>query len=241
MPNASKKTLSTIAAAPPADAPQEDHRVRTGVLRREQTRRRLLVAAMGVFAEKGVVAPLIDDFIAAADVARGTFYNYFSTTQELLDAVTSELSDSVMFEIDKVVVTIHDPLERLATACLVYMHTAVNLPNWGAFVMRTSSPGEAMGKLVDAYMPRDLELARQAGELSYPTVRAARDLMVSAVNQAINSVLSEQAPPEHLSHLLSLSLRGLGVRAAKAQRLSKLPLPQLALPEFLPSGTKAGR
>ena len=114
MPNASKKTLSTIAAAPPADAPQEDHRVRTGVLRREQTRRRLLVAAMGVFAEKVVVAPLIDDFIAAADVARGTFYNYFSTTQELLDAVTSELSDSVMFEIDTVVVTIHDPLERLA-------------------------------------------------------------------------------------------------------------------------------
>ena len=47
---------------------QEDHRVRTGALRREQTRRKLLAAAMAVFAEKGTDAPLIEDFIATGEI-----------------------------------------------------------------------------------------------------------------------------------------------------------------------------
>jgi AcrR family transcriptional regulator len=218
---------------------EEDHRVRTGAIRREQTRRRLLASAMQVFAEKGADAAVIDDFIAAAGVARGTFYNYFSTTQELLDAVTSELSDAILAEIDKVVVQIDDPLQRLATGCLLYMHLGVDLPNWGAFVMRTGFRSEAIGKLVDIYMPRDIEMASRAGELSYPSLRAARDLMFSCVSQAILTVNAGQAPREHLRQMLSLGLRGVGAKPALADRLSTLPLPVVILPPML-SGGSAG-
>lgn len=224
------------SAAPPAP---EDHRVRTGALRREQTRRRLLAAALRVFAEKGTDAPLIDDFIAAAGVARGTFYNYFSTTQELLDAVTSEMSDSILAEIDKVVLQTADPLQRLATGCLLYMHVGVELPSWGAFVMRTGFRSEAIGKLVDVYMPRDLEMARQAGELDYPSLRAARDLMFSCVNQAILTVIAGQAPREHLREMLALGLRGVGAAVPLAQAMSELPLPPVQLPRLHLDGGEA--
>ncbi|MFD2272333.1 TetR/AcrR family transcriptional regulator [Undibacterium arcticum] len=50
--------------------------------------------------KKGPDLPVIDDFIAAAGVARGTFYNYFNTTSELLAAVTGEMSDEVLSIID---------------------------------------------------------------------------------------------------------------------------------------------
>lgn len=126
MPTAAASGARAGAPTSPVD---EDHRTRTGALRREQTRRKLLAAALAVFAEKGPESTLIEDVIAAAGVARGTFYNYFDTTQALLDAVTAELSDRVLERIDEVVLGIEDPLQRLATGCLLYMHAGVDVPN----------------------------------------------------------------------------------------------------------------
>ena len=57
-----------------------DHRTRVGRQRRARTQARILEAAFEVFARKGPDAPVIDDFIQAAGVARGTFYNHFRTT-----------------------------------------------------------------------------------------------------------------------------------------------------------------
>lgn len=219
--------------APPApEAQVKDHRVRTGALRRERMRGKLLSAAMRVFAEKGIDAPLIDDFIAAADVARGTFYNYFKTTEELLDAVTSELSDTIMNSIDKVVLEIDDPLQRLATGCLLYLHIGVDFPSWGAFVMRTRFRRQSIGKLMDAYLMRDMELARKAEQLKYPSPRAARDLMHSSIAQAIVTVIDGDAPREHLREVLALGLHGIGASVPQAKRMSQLPLPPVQLPEM---------
>ena len=168
----------------------EDHRVRTGAARSEQTRRKLLVAALAVFAEKGTDAPVIDDFIAAAAVARGTFYNYFNTTQALLSAVTAELIDEILFRVDIQVRKIDDPVERVVCGSLLYMHIAVDNPTWGGFMIRAGLRGDAVGKLVDVYLPRDLQMASDAGKARFPSVRAARDLVVGCVMQSIASVLS---------------------------------------------------
>ena len=70
---------------------------------------------MGVFAEKGLDAPVIDDFIRAAGVARGTFYNHFASTDELLEAVTRMLEDNVMRSTLAAIGEIEDPVRRFAT------------------------------------------------------------------------------------------------------------------------------
>ena len=213
----------------PAALPQ-DHRVRTGAARSEQTRRKLIESALGVFAEKGTDAALIEHFIAAAGVARGTFYNHFRTTQELLDAVRSELSDEIVASIDAVVLPITDPLQRMVCGCLLYMHIAVDVPNWGMFIARTGFRGEAMGRLADKYLPRDLNLGRKSGKLHFGSARAARDLMFGCVNQGLQSVLSGNAPKAHLREVLALGLGGVGVSPAMADALCAMQLPAVALP-----------
>ena len=230
MPAAPKKARAASARPTPE---AEDHRVRTGALRRERTRCKLLTAAMRVFAEQGIDGPLIDDFIEAAGVARGTFYNHFKTTQELLDAVTSELSDAILINIDEVVLTVDDPLQRLATGCLLYMHIGVDVPSWGAFLVRTGIRSRSIGKLVDVYMTRDLEHARKAGKLEYPSLRAARDLMLAIVTQGILTVIDEAAPREHLRQMLALALHGVGVTVPLARKVSQLALPPVPLPDLL--------
>jgi hypothetical protein len=121
----------------------------------------------------------------------------------------------------------------MATACLLYMHAGITVRNLGAFLARTGSRSEALGKLVDVYLPRDLELARTAREVNYPSVRAARDLMVACNNQAIQTVHAGAAGPEHLRHVLLLSLRAIGVPAVRARAMSEIPLPALIFPEWL--------
>lgn len=225
-----KQRVSRVREIAPVS---EDHRVRNGAARREQTRRKLLVAALEVFAEKGTDAPLIDDFIAAAGVARGTFYNYFHTTQELLAAVTAELSDEILLRIDAAALEIDDPVERLVCGCLLYMHIAVDHPSWGIFMTRAGLRSDALGILLDRYLPRDLELALKAGLADFPSVRAARDLVLGCMMNCIASVLSGAAPRVHLRETFQLALRGIGVSARQAAELVTRPLPEVEMPSGL--------
>src|ERR1700742_1633439 len=67
-----------------AGAPTEsaDRRTRRSV----ETRERLFHAAMRMFAEKGFAEATVEDITNAADVGKGTFFNYFPSKEHLLIA-----------------------------------------------------------------------------------------------------------------------------------------------------------
>ena len=68
-------------------------------MKAEQRRAQVLAVARDVFAEKGYHAAKIDDIVARARVARGTFYLYFADKRsvfgELLDGLFASLRDSI--------------------------------------------------------------------------------------------------------------------------------------------------
>lgn len=222
-----------------ADAVQkpdpDDYRVRTGAVRREATRRKLLSAAVEVFALKGPDGVSIDDFLATADIARGTFYNYFKTTGELLDAVTSELNDEVILAIEHCVIKIDNPIERVWSGCLMFIDVAVTHPAWGAFITRTGVREAASGRLTSIYLTRDLSAARERGIVKYTNARAALDLLLGAIHQSIETVLSGAAPADHPRAVVALVLNALGVSRATLDRLARQPLPEIGLPDGLRS------
>jgi AcrR family transcriptional regulator len=55
--------------------------------RRENTRARLLAAALEVFAERGIRRVTVDELVAAAGFTRGAFYSNFSSIDEVFFAV----------------------------------------------------------------------------------------------------------------------------------------------------------
>lgn len=65
--------------------------------RAERTRQSLVIAARHAFSEKGYQATTVSSITAAADVAHGTFYLYFSNKEELfvelVEAAWTELYD----------------------------------------------------------------------------------------------------------------------------------------------------
>ena len=67
---------------------------RAGMGRRErhraETRERLFEAALKLFAERGYLETTVEDITEAADVGKGTFFNYFPTKEHVLATLGAE-------------------------------------------------------------------------------------------------------------------------------------------------------
>jgi AcrR family transcriptional regulator len=205
----------------------EDHRVRVGAQRREKTRLRLLESGLAVFTEKGPDSAVIDDFIAAAGVSRGTFYNHFRTTQELLPALATEMSDEVLEAVDPFVLALEDPVERFATGTRMYMQMALRYPLWGSFITRVGTRIAARGQLIDLYLTRDLELAVKEKRVVVDNVAVARDIVLGSIFYGIETMLTEPTRDHHPEQILRSVLTGLGLKAAEADAIAFMPLPDL--------------
>ena len=200
--------------------PVESYQTRVGAQRREKTRNRLIESALGVFAEKGPDAPLIDDFIAAAGVARGTFYNYFKTTGELLSAVAGESSDAVLDVIDPLVREIKDPARRIVTGSRLYMQMATRYALWGAFITRMGTKRGSRGRLLDEYLTRDLQMAVDAGRFQVASVIVARDVALGSIMYGIETLLSGEAPLDYAEQSMYALLQAFGIHAEEARELA---------------------
>ena len=58
--------------------------------KKEETRRRIFDAAIRLFADKGFEATTVDEIAEAADVAKGTFFNYFPRKEDIVHFLFEE-------------------------------------------------------------------------------------------------------------------------------------------------------
>src|SRR3546814_15682440 len=66
----------------------------------------------------------IDDIIAAAGVARGTFYNYYTSIEELLDDLWERVGKEPFKRIQSATHNLSDPAERLAAEARLVLDMA---------------------------------------------------------------------------------------------------------------------
>jgi len=202
------------------------HRTRVGMERRARTKARILAAAMRVFAEKGPDAPVIDDFIREAGVARGTFYNYFTRTDQLLVAVSRSLEDDLMLSIEEEIAGLEGPIERLATGVRLWLRWARSDPVWCAFIVRS----RFRGRLVERQLTADLRDGRLAGSFEFPSIRIGRDLVVGTILEAMHRIMTSPVSTAYADGVARAILRGLGLEAHTIRRLLARPLPKLRRP-----------
>ncbi|MET0544169.1 MAG: helix-turn-helix domain-containing protein, partial [Variovorax sp.] len=202
-----------------------DHRPRVGQERRERMRARIIGAALDVFARKGPDAPLIDDFIKAAGVARGTFYRYFQSTEQLLEATTMQLQDEVMRAIEGELSGIDDPVQRLGTGVMLWLERARGDPAWCAFTVRV----RPQSALVEQTLLGDLRGGKRVGEFSFATLQVAHDLVVGTVREGMRRMIDGPVPRAYSRDVVRLLLRGLGLDFARIEQvLANAPKPRPA-------------
>jgi len=76
-------------------APEPAERLGIREEQRLLTQRRILESALQVFEEKGYNAATVEDIVAAAGIARGTFYLHFKNKLHLVQSLTDEIAPEV--------------------------------------------------------------------------------------------------------------------------------------------------
>ncbi len=209
----------------PPESNVEDHRVRVGAQRREKTRMRLIDSALEVVVAKGPDDAVIEDFIAAAGVSRGTFYNHFKTTNELMLTLATAMSDEVLQTIDPLVLSIPEPMHRFTTGARLYMQMALRYPLWGTFITRVGTRIAARGQLIDRNLTRDLMDARKDHRIHMDSVRVARDIVLGSIFYGIETMLTEPTHDHHPEHMMRCVLIGFGLDPVEAEAIAFMPLP----------------
>jgi AcrR family transcriptional regulator len=197
-----------------------------GAARRAATREKLIAAAARVVGELGEDNSKIDDFVAAAGLARGTFYNYYSTREELLEDLWSHVGRDPYKEILTMSAEIEDPAERLTAETRLVLERATTDPTWG-WVMHAFSGSRHVVRDMLSYPKPDLLIGQRSGRFEFDDLQSTSDLVVGAVRAALRTILEHGVRPGSIAALSIMLLRALGIDYREARAIVAKPLDEI--------------
>ncbi|GEM_PF-1227331 len=104
-----------------------------------ENRARILDAAYRVFAEKGLENTRISDIVRESGLARGTFYNYFETVEEIWDCIVGEIHKASSDLAHQARRNAPDPFSFLADAYLIVFSIFESHPDAMKLLARNQS------------------------------------------------------------------------------------------------------
>ena len=202
--------------------------VQTGIEKRKRTRVELVAAAFRVFADKGLEAPVIDDFIIASGLSRGTFYNHFKTREEILKAVADELAWEINDRILPVLKPLKDPAERICASLLCFIGMAAEDRTRGWILVRMIPVvGGPLNDRMRRHARNDIKRGVDKGRFQIDSISATLDLGLGMAAMVIRSILAKRVPADYARTAVAMFMRSLGIESEEARRLAAMPLPLL--------------
>lgn len=190
--------------------------------RRIRTRSALLRAGAALFAARPIDAVSIDDIVAAADVAKGSFYNHFEDKEALARAIAEEVRGGVEALAAEVNAGVADPAERVARALCGFVAQAAEQPLAVRAMLRlfqgAAIPDAPMNRGVRA----DVKAGLAADRFDGVTLETGVLMAVGLVQIAVLRTLEAQAArPGPLAREMAFGLlRGLGLQADDARTIA---------------------
>lgn len=204
-----------------------DPRTIAGELRKARTRARLIEAGVLVLAARGPEATVIDHVISQAGVARGTFYNYFPSMDDLLAAAKQELGKEMLCLVTAGADPSQDPARQVATQLRTFVDLAMRYPLFLEFHARLGMRGLGPGNLIYDSAPGAMEQAQALGRFCPMPPLMAVDILQASTFATLRRL---QAGDEvDLTGFVAAMLRMLGVPAPEAQGLAAQPVARLRL------------
>ena len=195
--------------------------------KRERTRKKILEAAFGLLGNEKGLTVRIEEICAAAEISRGTFYNYFTSLEQLFEILAIELSH----DLNRALVSTFDETQSHAdganAAVQHYLQYAQRDPAWAWAMVHLSAFGPAFGGEAWDACYRAIEKGIEAGEFDLPHATVGRDLMTGTVLATVRTALrGGRSEPHVVAHRL---LRAFGVPDARAKEITERRLPDMVL------------
>lgn len=189
--------------------------------RRARTRDAILSAAAALLAHRSADAVNVDEITERADVAKGTFYNYFEDKDALIREIDQSVRASLEEKIQATNAGIDNPPERIARALAAALSFAFAEPERSMALLRMNPPAMDPGMAVNAGVRADIRAGREAGHFSSDSEEAAIVFVLGVIQAGLTRAIAlpDKENVRHLGASLTLSLlRGLGVTNSMAER-----------------------
>jgi AcrR family transcriptional regulator len=192
--------------------------------RRERTHRRLLAAALELFAEQGVAETRIGQITERADVAAGSFYNHFTDKDEIVEAVLSEMTEKQGALVDELTAEIEDPAAVVAYAHRHFVRLAMTDPTFGRLVIRFDALHRLLQEALAPRALRDIQRGIDSGRFKVENLPSALfttgGALLGTLIGVAEGILGDRADEVHAAAIL----RMLGVASDDAARVAALEM-----------------
>jgi AcrR family transcriptional regulator len=156
---------------------------------RLRTRRLLLDAGRTLIAAKGVAGLRIQEITEEADVALGSFYNYFQSKEELLEAVITEslsdLTSTIIANVDDDT----DPAEVVALANLRVIRLAYDEPDFARLIVNIGHSEALFGDAVHPHARIAVERGIESGRFDVADVEVLLTGVIGGAFALIREIL----------------------------------------------------
>jgi AcrR family transcriptional regulator len=195
--------------------------------RSEATRARLLRGARQAIIDHGPDAVTVVQITTAADLGTGTFYNYFTTRDDIVTAVLYDTVESLGRRLDAMTRDMPDPAEVFASSLRHLMGMAITDPLWGWFVVRIGAAHPALVETLGPRATRDLKRGIDEGRFDIANLHMTADVVFGSLLAAIHSYLAGDRAGDQPAEYAELNLRMVGLSKNDAEEVCARPLPEL--------------
>lgn len=192
--------------------------------RSERIRHSLVEAGLQLFAERPVDAVPIDDIVAAAGVAKGSFFNHFEDKQTFAAAIGTEIRIDVEARVEEANCGLEDPLERLVGGMRVAVDYALSEKARAIIMARGFNLATGRDHPLNAGLRKDIDAACAMGLLRKEAENAGLLLWLGACHFVVANIierkLTRPKAAARMHDIMIMSLIGLGVEEARAAELA---------------------
>jgi AcrR family transcriptional regulator len=188
--------------------------------RRAKVRERILRVAERLMTERGVDAVTIDDITDAADIARRSFYHHFDGKHEVLVPIARARTKALNRRIDRLVATIADPAEGMATGMRHGLREISADPLCRWFVLHSGLPHERIYEGMGESGIRDVQRAVDAGRFHVANAKVLRLLVSGAFVAVLSARVAGRVRDDDLDDAVEQLLRVLGLERTEAHRIA---------------------
>lgn len=193
--------------------------------RAARTRAALIAAGFELLAEKPIDAIPIDEVVARAGVAKGSFFNHFADKPAFASAIAEEVRRELEDRITAANADVADPLARIAGGMCEGAAFALAEPKRTVVLLRSNASSTLTTHPLNRGLVEDMDAALAAG-LVRDAARAGGVLYWLGLCQVLLANLVEErhgldAARERLGAMLMLGLTGLGAEPERAQAIAE--------------------
>lgn len=171
---------------------ESDGRALRAQARREQRRSTILAAAVGVFKDKGYHAASVHDIIDAAQIARGTFYLYFTSKREIFAELAATFLELIRGSVQKISLdpAAGEPLTQMRANFRRVMNTVLEHGDLATIMLRGEAGDAEVRAQLDLFYAQVIALIGQAVRVGH-ALGFARDCDVHVIAVAALAGLKE--------------------------------------------------